>query len=229
MKYRAFVRAARGGWLARGRVCSSLAEARQLARQLARELGVQTGAAPVSPRRRAQSNPRQSSWADIEDRTARGKRAPHAPKILSAVPLDDLTMLVTLRSRSGRRGYFVSGSWVRDGAWGPFDSAAAARSWYADAVRPNPVPRVERAAALVERFTRFPAREVRNLSADLQGPFAELGRLVAVEYRSDKFDGRARTYRHKFETRPVLAATADGRVLVVLGGRTKVTARGIEG
>lgn len=56
-----------------------------------------------------------------------------------------------------------------------------------------------------------------------------LGELEAVQYRSDKWDGKARSYVHKFgRKRPGLCSDAGGRLWVV-GGGYKVRAAGIVG
>jgi len=57
-----------------------------------------------------------------------------------------------------------------------------------------------------------------------------LGELRGVVYRSDRGQGRIpRTYVHFFERPPTLAADPDGRRLFIVGGRYRVTRRGIEG
>ncbi len=57
----------------------------------------------------------------------------------------------------------------------------------------------------------------------------ELGHLVAVEYETTKGRERA-TWRHVFgRPAPRLTATADGRLGPIVGGRARVTKKGIEG
>ena len=57
----------------------------------------------------------------------------------------------------------------------------------------------------------------------------ELGDLVGVIYRSDRGRaGRPRTYIHLMRYPPVLASDVAGRQLYVIGGRYRVTGRGIE-
>lgn len=53
-----------------------------------------------------------------------------------------------------------------------------------------------------------------------------LGEILAIEYRSSR-DGKS--YRHEFDShRPLLASSLDGAQLVIVGGRYRVTERGIE-
>lgn len=56
----------------------------------------------------------------------------------------------------------------------------------------------------------------------------EIGRIVAIEYESDKYDGKLRVWRHEVTKPRALHISADGKVMVVLPG-FKVTKRGIEG
>ena len=56
-----------------------------------------------------------------------------------------------------------------------------------------------------------------------------VGRLKGLIYSSDKGDGRQKTYIHFMEQPPRLACNSRGDQLYILGGRYRVTARGIEG
>jgi transglutaminase-like putative cysteine protease len=57
-----------------------------------------------------------------------------------------------------------------------------------------------------------------------------LGELVGLIYRSDKWEpGVPKTYIHYMERRPLLAADPTGRRLFIVGGRYRITERGIEG
>lgn len=55
-----------------------------------------------------------------------------------------------------------------------------------------------------------------------------IGRIVAIEYYSDKFDGTPRVYRHDFTKMRDLAVSPDGSTLIVIPP-FRVTTRGIEG
>ena len=56
-----------------------------------------------------------------------------------------------------------------------------------------------------------------------------LGALRGVVYSTDRGDGGVRTYIHFMEHPPVLACDSAGTQLYILGGRYRVTRRGIEG
>jgi len=58
----------------------------------------------------------------------------------------------------------------------------------------------------------------------------QLGDLVGLMYRCDKWQpGRPRTFVHFMETPPLLACDTAGTQLYVIGGKYRVTSRGIEG
>lgn len=91
---------------------------------------------------------------------------------------------------------------------------------------------IDRARRLFERFHSFPAPLLLKQRCRRRVPdvLVKLGRLRGVIYTSDKgCPGTARTYIHFMETMPLLACEPDGRQLHILGGRYRVTARGIEG
>jgi hypothetical protein len=57
-----------------------------------------------------------------------------------------------------------------------------------------------------------------------------LGRLKGLIYSSDRGQcGRPRTFVHFMETPPVLAANPEGTQLYIIGGRYRVTRKGIVG
>lgn len=55
-----------------------------------------------------------------------------------------------------------------------------------------------------------------------------IGRIVAIEYESDKFDGKSRIYRHEVTKNREMLVSIDGTTIIVLPG-FKITTRGIEG
>jgi hypothetical protein len=65
---------------------------------------------------------------------------------------------------------------------------------------------------------------------DYQAPKAavQIGRLVAIEYESDKFDGKSRIYRHECDHAHELAVSIDGKTFIVFPP-LRVTRRGLEG
>lgn len=89
-----------------------------------------------------------------------------------------------------------------------------------------------RGIGLYRRFNRFgPSRLARVSHRRLMPPLVvELGELVGVVYRSDKWQpGRPRTYIHFMADRPRLVSDVAGRQLYIVGGSYRVTRRGIEG
>ena len=81
-------------------------------------------------------------------------------------------------------------------------------------------------------FNRFkPAGVVRLRHRRVMPPVVvELGRLTGLMYRSDKWQrGRPRTFIHFMDDPPRLVTDTAGTQLYVIGGRYRVTARGIEG
>ena len=90
------------------------------------------------------------------------------------------------------------------------------------------------AGEATERFRRFhcfPPRQMIHQPCSRLIPriLVHVGRLKGLIYSSDKGDGRPRTYIHFMEKTPRLACNARGDQLYILGGRYRVTARGIEG
>lgn len=56
-----------------------------------------------------------------------------------------------------------------------------------------------------------------------------IGPLLGIIYTATR-DGEIKDYLHRFKksSRPLLCATADGSKLLIVGGRYRFTARGIE-
>lgn len=80
-------------------------------------------------------------------------------------------------------------------------------------------------------FHCFPPNQIayRPCSRLIPRVLVHVGRLKGLIYSSDKGDGRQRTYIHFMETPARLACNARGDQLYILGGRYRVTERGIEG
>lgn len=75
-----------------------------------------------------------------------------------------------------------------------------------------------------------PAARSRLRGPSQRAPLRVLGRLRGLIYA--ELPGRGappRTFIHFMETPPLLACDRSGRRLLVVGGRYRVTARGIEG
>ena len=87
-------------------------------------------------------------------------------------------------------------------------SKEAAERWYGDPELVN--------ATKILRGYEFPAA------------FLDAGRIKAIEYESDKFDGEERLYRHDVTKKRRLIISADGSTILVFPP-FKITKRGIEG
>jgi hypothetical protein len=88
------------------------------------------------------------------------------------------------------------------------------------------------AARLFGRVHRYPPFSVRRCRSPRRVPpvLVDLGELRALIYRSDKWQrGRPRSYIHFLERPPRLTCDVRGRQLYIVGGRYRVTPRGIEG
>jgi hypothetical protein len=90
---------------------------------------------------------------------------------------------------------------------------------------------VREASVLYRRFCRLPAHSLRRVAHQRVMPpvVVELGHLMGLIYRSDKWVGRPRTYIHYMEDPPRLVSDVAGRRFFLVGGSYRVTARGIEG
>jgi hypothetical protein len=112
------------------------------------------------------------------------------------------------------------------------DGATAAATSTARVAKGTPLNEaVNDASTLYSRFTRLPARSVQRITHQRVMPpvVVELGRLMAIVYRSDKWVGHPRTYIHYMEDPPRLVSDTAGRRLFLIGGSYRITARGIEG
>lgn len=91
---------------------------------------------------------------------------------------------------------------------------------------------LRRAARLFEAFTGDPGTHVQPV--DYRTPkegeaLTYVGHVTAIAYEAVR-DGESNEYEHQFsaKSRPVLAASADGKSLYLLAGAYKFTHRGIE-
>ena len=85
---------------------------------------------------------------------------------------------------------------------------------------------------LFHLFHRFPAARVirRPCRRLIPRVLVQLGYLRGLIYSSDKGGhGRLKTYIHFMETPPRLVCDPQGTQLYIVGGRYRVTPRGIEG
>lgn len=66
-----------------------------------------------------------------------------------------------------------------------------------------------------------------NSEIDSPDDLAELGKVEAIQYSSDKWDGVERSYRHDFDDPPALLCDSDNDLILM--GNYKITRKGIEG
>jgi hypothetical protein len=91
---------------------------------------------------------------------------------------------------------------------------------------------VDEGIGLYQTFKRFgPSHAITVRHPRTVPPVVvELGRLVGLIYRSDKWQpGHQRTFIHFMESPPRLTCDTAGTQLYVVGGRYRITDRGIEG
>lgn len=83
-------------------------------------------------------------------------------------------------------------------------------------------------ARLFGAFREENVDAVREVAFEVPEVIMEIGTLDTVEYTTRR-GGNIEHYRHEFreKSRPVLAVSADGKQLMIIGGRYKFTERGI--
>jgi hypothetical protein len=84
---------------------------------------------------------------------------------------------------------------------------------------------IEKAAELFEDFNGRSPEYVDKVNVKEYDTAIEIGPCLQIAYLAD--DGKA--YRHEFHprSRPVLAVSADGKQLILIGGNYRFTGRGI--
>lgn len=88
---------------------------------------------------------------------------------------------------------------------------------------------LDKAADAYEAFTGAAATHVTAYKKSASRRGFALGKLLAVEYRATR-DGETNNFRHDFKksSQPLLIGSDDGSCLDIVGGRIRVTERGIE-
>lgn len=89
----------------------------------------------------------------------------------------------------------------------------------------------KRAARTFEKWTGY-RRDASKVSAVKVTGVAkrrDVGRCLAVAYRSDKFHAKGSPIDYEHETGPRVRVHEAGSVFVIKGGRLRLTARGLEG
>ena len=97
----------------------------------------------------------------------------------------------------------------------------------------DPVDEVmDQARSLFRSFHSFPAFGMRRARCLRTAPemMVQLGQLKGLIYSSDRGQcGKPRTFVHFLETPATLAANPEGTQLYIMGGRYRVTRKGIVG
>lgn len=97
----------------------------------------------------------------------------------------------------------------------------------------NPIrlSKADRAAAAADRVYQIfhdakptKSKRIKNLNLDA---FAELGNALEIGYQSDKWTGEKQNYMHEFGKGVKLFSSADGKALIVTGGKMSVESVGI--
>lgn len=89
---------------------------------------------------------------------------------------------------------------------------------------------IDAAARVFKEFHGWDAENVTEEETPDMSTLVELGDALGVLYRSDKFNGRRRRYIHEFgRAKPRLFGTADGKALVIFGGKLDIKPEGITG
>jgi hypothetical protein len=103
---------------------------------------------------------------------------------------------------------------------------------YVPACGPGRSPGLTEGRNLFQVFHRFPPPRVIRMSCRRLIPrvLVRLGELRGLIYSSDRGShGLSRTYIHFMDMPPHLACDPEGRQLYIVGGRYRITPRGIEG
>lgn len=99
--------------------------------------------------------------------------------------------------------------------------------------RKNPAPvsterKMKAGVELFEAFTGHEATHYDRVDLPDMSVCVQIGALDGIAYETTR-DGKKQKYFHQFKkaARPVFAVTADGKALVIVGGRFRFTERGI--
>lgn len=92
--------------------------------------------------------------------------------------------------------------------------------------------KVRKGVKLYKKFHGFEPESIDKVKVNtrrIPKTLVKVGKLHAVVYISNKFDGKKRKYIHRFKTKPILATNSGGDALYVLFGKFKVRPEGITG
>lgn len=94
----------------------------------------------------------------------------------------------------------------------------------------NPVEgrQYKKAVSLYRDFTGENPRHLEDWDVIVPSHAMEVGKVTGIMYKA-RVDGKVQEFLHEFtgRSRPILAASSDGRQLLLLGGDYKMTERGI--
>lgn len=87
---------------------------------------------------------------------------------------------------------------------------------------------IQRAVAIYRGFREKEPKKIARVDFEVPRAVAFIGYVEAIKYRTTHGD-KVELYEHPFQkgSRPALAVSADGRQLLLIGGRYKFTSRGI--
>lgn len=130
------------------------------------------------------------------------------------------------RSRPGRRS---GGPGVRRSSTKRSPSRRARRRRRSRRNPGAPAAQLEQARRTFERWHGFAPADIQHVKlSDRPEVLVRLGEVAAIEYLSNKWTGRRERYRHSFKKpRPLLCTGPDAKGLEIVGGRAKVTERGL--
>ena len=82
---------------------------------------------------------------------------------------------------------------------------------------------------LYRTFHKFDPKFEDEINIDLNSndTFVQLGTVINLTYRSDKWDGVLTDYIHSFKKKPRLITNSNGNILLLADGNFSITARGI--
>jgi len=93
----------------------------------------------------------------------------------------------------------------------------------------NPSSRnMRKAVRLYTDFTGHDPKFIDEWTINVPGHALQVGHVTGILYKT-RMDGKTQEFMHEFtgKSRPILAASADGQQLLLLGGDYKFTERGI--
>jgi hypothetical protein len=93
----------------------------------------------------------------------------------------------------------------------------------------NPIEKSKKAAAKYEEFHAMPPTRRHEIDEIDTSELVDLGSVLEIGYKSKKWTGKNENYLHKFGPRVRMYATANGKALVLAGGKMNVQSRGIVG